>query len=120
MCYINILSKLLDFSRRSAVQFGLKKNVKNTGIYRYSDGRYIGIRYLRYRSTLQWLICIGSSRETFIPPTPLDVFKYILLFSEEDFFPPDSQNFLCRRCLDLFWKTSIPGVNWKLTPIWIL
>jgi hypothetical protein len=38
MCYINILSKLLDFSRQSAVQFGLKKNVKNTGIYRYSDG----------------------------------------------------------------------------------
>jgi hypothetical protein len=46
MCYINILSKLLDFSRRSAVQFGLKKIVKNTGIpvftgilmavYRYS------------------------------------------------------------------------------------
>jgi hypothetical protein len=46
MCYINILSKLLDFSRRSAVQFGLKKPVKNTGIpvftgilmavYRYS------------------------------------------------------------------------------------
>ena len=40
MCYINILSKLLDFSRRSAVQFGLKKTVKNTGIlmavYRYS------------------------------------------------------------------------------------
>jgi hypothetical protein len=45
MCHINILSKL-DFSRRSAVQFGLKKHVKNTGIpvftgilmavYRYS------------------------------------------------------------------------------------
>jgi hypothetical protein len=45
MCHINILSKL-DFSRWSAVQFGLKKNVKNTGIpvftgillavYRYS------------------------------------------------------------------------------------
>ena len=45
MCHINILSKL-DFSRRSAVQFGLEKHVKNTGIlvftgilmavYRYS------------------------------------------------------------------------------------
>jgi hypothetical protein len=34
---INILSKL-DFSRWSAVQFGLKKYVKNTGIYLYSDG----------------------------------------------------------------------------------
>ena len=34
MCHINILSKL-DFSRRSAVQFGLKKHVKNTGIYQY-------------------------------------------------------------------------------------
>ena len=31
MCQINILSKL-DFSQRSAVQFGLKRHVKNTGI----------------------------------------------------------------------------------------
>jgi hypothetical protein len=41
-----------DFAKQRKpfqVQFGLKKHVKNTGIYRYSDG---GIRYLRYRSTL--------------------------------------------------------------------
>ena len=48
--HINILSKL-DFSRRSAVQFGLKNTLKIpvfTGILM----AYIGIRYLRYRSTL--------------------------------------------------------------------
>jgi hypothetical protein len=36
MCHINILSKL-DFSRRSAVQFGLKNTLK-IPVYRYFDG----------------------------------------------------------------------------------
>ena len=43
--YINILSKLLDFFRRSAVKFGLKKTVKNTGIPVFTGILMVVYRY---------------------------------------------------------------------------
>ena len=67
MCYINILSKLLDFSRRSAVQFGLKKTLKIpvfTGIL-MAVYRLLGIcdidplyrRVLQALNELQFIMC---------------------------------------------------------------
>jgi hypothetical protein len=59
MCYINILSKLLDFSRRSAVQFGIRKHVKNTGIPVFT-----GILMAVYRCSV-FAISIHSTLENF-------------------------------------------------------
>ena len=65
MCHINILSKL-DFSRRSGVQFGLKKNMLKipvfTGIlmavYRYSVFAIsIHSKYLHILISLQQYYC---------------------------------------------------------------
>ena len=72
MCHINILSKL-DLFRRSAVQFGLKKNTLKIPVYQYLPvfwWRYSV--YLRYGSTLisKQINRIDRWNLIFNPPMP--------------------------------------------------